>query len=116
MDYELEKEANEIYTRNIFNDVQEEIHCAINKCMSLSTTQADDFMKFKIQELDYVGLCPFEVCFLWIFILICLLLHVLINIYVLLILCGYVLIYIRLVLVIIPSFKYFYCVLIARYF
>ncbi|XP_021986627.1 protein FAR1-RELATED SEQUENCE 5-like [Helianthus annuus] len=62
-DYDLEKEAEQIYTRNIFKDVQEEIYNGINKCTSRSSSEVDDFIKFEIKELVVERSGLYEVMF-----------------------------------------------------
>ncbi|KAM0017157.1 putative transcription factor interactor and regulator CCHC(Zn) family [Helianthus debilis subsp. tardiflorus] len=50
--YELEPQADKIYTREIFWDVQGEIHSSVYECASKGSTPAGDFEKFYIEELD----------------------------------------------------------------
>ncbi|KAF5781947.1 putative transcription factor FAR family [Helianthus annuus] len=60
---DIEREADKIYTRNIFNDVQDEIYASVHKCTSKSYTEAGDFIKFFIKDLQFQGSGLFEVLF-----------------------------------------------------
>ncbi|KAI3820774.1 hypothetical protein L1987_08322 [Smallanthus sonchifolius] len=62
-DYELEREADEIYTRNIFNDVQSEIYEAVHHVTSLCVTEVGDFARFSIKDLKLEGSDLYQVLY-----------------------------------------------------
>lgn len=60
--YEIERQANEIYTRNIFYDVQKEICHGVDNCISRSVEEVGDFYKFSIRDKTMEGSGLYEVC------------------------------------------------------
>ena len=47
-----EKHAMEVYTRNIFYDVQDDIYASLMHCYSIGSTVIDGSYKFKICDFD----------------------------------------------------------------
>jgi len=59
--YVLETQAAEIYTRQIFYDVQEEIKFGLEECMSTKPVEFGDYLRFSVDELDSDAHISFEV-------------------------------------------------------
>ncbi|XP_022019540.1 protein FAR1-RELATED SEQUENCE 4-like [Helianthus annuus] len=59
----FEREANEIYTRNIFNDLQHELLLGVTESHSMKVEQLGKFIKFSIKDLDVEGSVLCEVLF-----------------------------------------------------
>ncbi|KAM0047426.1 putative transcription factor FAR family [Helianthus debilis subsp. tardiflorus] len=62
-DLNFEREANEIYTRNIFNDLQHELLLGVTESHSMNVEQVGEFIKFSIKDLDVEGSVLREVLF-----------------------------------------------------